>query len=138
MGLRRRKAAFARGKQTRAVKRDKSCRKPESTVHEGRRRGRPLHWKGSPRFTRKKGTDADPGYHASRRNTKQRKEGHMANGKTLIRGACVLTMDEELGTIREGDVRLEGDRITAVGRGLAAAGAEVIDGTDCLVLPGFV
>jgi 5-methylthioadenosine/S-adenosylhomocysteine deaminase len=62
----------------------------------------------------------------------------MANGKTLIRGACVLTMDEELGTIRDGDVRIEGDRITAVGRELTADGAEVIDGTDCIVLPGFV
>ena len=62
----------------------------------------------------------------------------MANGKTLIRGAYVLTMDEALGTIRDGDVRIEGDRITAVGRGLAADGAEVIDGTDCIVLPGFV
>ena len=36
----------------------------------------------------------------------------MANGKTLIRGACVLTMDEALGTIRDGDVRIDGDRIT--------------------------
>jgi 5-methylthioadenosine/S-adenosylhomocysteine deaminase len=62
----------------------------------------------------------------------------MANEKTLIRGAYVLTMDEELGTIRDGDVRIEGDRITAVGRELAADGAEVIDGTDCIVLPGFV
>jgi cytosine/adenosine deaminase-related metal-dependent hydrolase len=62
----------------------------------------------------------------------------MANEKTLIRGAYVLTMDEELGTIHDGDVRIEGDRITAVGRELAADGAEVIDGTDCIVLPGFV
>ena len=62
----------------------------------------------------------------------------MANGKTLIRGASVLTMDDELGTIREGDVLFEGDRITAVGRTLAATGAEVIDGTDCIVMPGFV
>jgi cytosine/adenosine deaminase-related metal-dependent hydrolase len=47
----------------------------------------------------------------------------MANGKTLIRGAYVLTMDETLGAIRDGDVRIEGDRITAVGRELAADGA---------------
>lgn len=62
----------------------------------------------------------------------------MANGKTLIRGAYILTMDEELGTIRDGDIHIEGDRIIAVGRGLTAEGAEVIDGTDCIVLPGFV
>jgi len=62
----------------------------------------------------------------------------MANGKTLIKGACVLTMDDKLGTIRNGDVLLEGDRIAAVGPRLAATGAEVIDGTDCIVMPGFV
>jgi cytosine/adenosine deaminase-related metal-dependent hydrolase len=65
-------------------------------------------------------------------------EVSMANGKTLIRGACVLTMDDELGTIPDGDVLFEGDRIAAVGRALAATGAEVIDGTDCIVMPGFV
>ena len=62
----------------------------------------------------------------------------MANGKTLIRGAYILTMDEELGTIRNSNIHIKGDRIIAVGRGLAADGAEVIDGTDCIVLPGFV
>src|SRR5262245_23646479 len=62
----------------------------------------------------------------------------MANEKTLIRGAFILTMDEALGTIHDGAVCIEGDRITVVGRGLATDGAEVIDGTDCIVLPGFV
>ena len=54
----------------------------------------------------------------------------MANGKTLIRGAYVLTMDEALGTIRDGDVRIDGDRITAVGRGLAADGARALGLAD--------
>jgi hypothetical protein len=31
----------------------------------------------------------------------------MANGKTLIRGACVLTMGEKLGTIHDGAVLIE-------------------------------
>ena len=56
----------------------------------------------------------------------------------LIRGACVLTMDDGLGTIPEGDVLIEGDRIAAVGVGLAAEGADVVDGRDRIVLPGFV
>jgi len=62
----------------------------------------------------------------------------MANGKTLIRGAYILTMDEELGMIRDGDVLIEDDHLRAVGRVLSADGAEVVDGTDCIVLPGFV
>jgi hypothetical protein len=35
----------------------------------------------------------------------------MANEKTLIQSACVLTMDDQLGMIREGDVLIEDDRI---------------------------
>ena len=62
----------------------------------------------------------------------------MPSGKTLIRGACVLTMDGELGTIPEGDVLIEGDRVAAVGQGVPADGAEVVDGRDRIVLPGFV
>ena len=57
---------------------------------------------------------------------------------TLIRGAHVLTMDDGLGAIPEGDVLIEGDRIAAVGTGLDANGADVIDGTDTICLPGFV
>ncbi len=57
---------------------------------------------------------------------------------TLIRGAHVLTMDAALGTIPGGDVLIEGNRIAAVGTGLDAAGAEVVDGTDTICLPGFV
>lgn len=58
--------------------------------------------------------------------------------KTLIRGAYVLTMDERLGSIPHADVLIEGDRIAEVGERLDAAGAEVIDGTNRIVLPGFV
>ena len=57
---------------------------------------------------------------------------------TLIRGAHVLTMDDALGAIPQGDVLIEGDRIAAVGTGLDANGADVIDGTDTVCLPGFV
>jgi 5-methylthioadenosine/S-adenosylhomocysteine deaminase len=57
---------------------------------------------------------------------------------TLIRGATVLTMDDELGTLPHGDVLIDGDRIAAVGEGLASPGADVIDATDGIVLPGFV
>lgn len=58
-------------------------------------------------------------------------------GKTLIQGACVLTQDGELGSLPRGDVLIDGERIAAVGVGLSARGAEVIDGEARIVLPGF-
>ena len=56
----------------------------------------------------------------------------------LIRNAYVLTMDAAVGDIAGGDVHVRAGAIAAVGRGLTAPGAEVIDGAGMLVLPGFV
>ena len=56
----------------------------------------------------------------------------------LIRNAYVLTMDAAVGDIAGGDVHVRGGAIAAVGRGLSAPGAQVIDGAGMLVLPGFV
>lgn len=62
-----------------------------------------------------------------------------SGGKTLVRNASmVLTMDPALGTLEDADVLIDGDRIAAVGTGLAASGARVIDGRGKIVLPGFV
>ncbi|MFC5112024.1 amidohydrolase family protein [Kibdelosporangium philippinense] len=60
-------------------------------------------------------------------------------GRTLIRDASmVLTMDEKLGTLENADVLIDGARITAVGRGVSAGNARVIDGRGKIVMPGFV
>jgi 5-methylthioadenosine/S-adenosylhomocysteine deaminase len=60
-------------------------------------------------------------------------------GRTLIRNASmVLTMDDALGTLEDADVLIDGDHVAAVGRGMSAAGARVIDGRGKIVLPGFV
>jgi 5-methylthioadenosine/S-adenosylhomocysteine deaminase len=57
---------------------------------------------------------------------------------TLLRGGHVMTLDAA-GDIEGGDVLLEDSRIAAVGRGLAApAGAEVIDASGTVVMPGLV
>jgi cytosine/adenosine deaminase-related metal-dependent hydrolase len=56
----------------------------------------------------------------------------------LIRNAYVLTMDAGVGDIAGGDVHIRDGAIAAVGRNLAAPGAEIIDGAGMLVLPGFV
>ncbi len=56
----------------------------------------------------------------------------------LIRNAYVLTMDAALGDVPGGDVHVRDGAIAAVGRGLEAPAAELIDGDGMLVLPGFV
>jgi cytosine/adenosine deaminase-related metal-dependent hydrolase/ribose/xylose/arabinose/galactoside ABC-type transport system permease subunit len=56
----------------------------------------------------------------------------------LIKGGTVLTMDPSLGNFRKGDVLIEGTKIKAVGPDLAAGGAEVIDASNMIVMPGFV
>lgn len=57
----------------------------------------------------------------------------------IIRGARVLTMDESLGDLHDADVLVQDGRIEAVGTHLAAPpGAQTLDGTDRLVMPGFV
>ncbi|KAI9018890.1 hypothetical protein DFJ74DRAFT_608158 [Hyaloraphidium curvatum] len=58
----------------------------------------------------------------------------------LIKGAHTLTMDASLGGFPAGDVLIRDGRIAAVGPTgmLDAAGAEVIDGTDMIAMPGFV
>jgi hypothetical protein len=56
----------------------------------------------------------------------------------LIRNAYVLTMDAATGDIAGGDVHMRGGNIAAVGRGLTAPGAQIIDGAGMLVLPGLV
>jgi len=66
----------------------------------------------------------------------QRRRGSPAN--FVIRNAYVLTMDAALGDIQGGDVHVRDGAIVAVGRGLAAPGAEVVDGAGMLVLPGLV
>src|SRR5262245_58444730 len=62
----------------------------------------------------------------------------MRSDRVLIRGGTVMPMavaDEEY---RVADVLVEGTDIAAVGPNLDAPGAEVVDATGALVLPGLV
>ena len=56
----------------------------------------------------------------------------------LVRNAFVMTMDAALGDIAGGDVLIRDGAIAAVGPNLAAPDAEVVDGTQMIVLPGLV
>jgi cytosine/adenosine deaminase-related metal-dependent hydrolase/ribose/xylose/arabinose/galactoside ABC-type transport system permease subunit len=59
-------------------------------------------------------------------------------GRKLIKGGIVLSLDGNVGDFVGGDVLIEQDRIAAVGPGLDVDGAEVIDASGMIVLPGFV
>jgi len=61
-----------------------------------------------------------------------------ARGNYLIRNATVLTMDDSLGDIDNGDVHIRDGQILALGKNIQAPGVELIDGTGMIVLPGFI
>jgi 5-methylthioadenosine/S-adenosylhomocysteine deaminase len=59
-------------------------------------------------------------------------------GELVVRGGHVLTMDPSLGDLPSADVHVRDGVIVAVGSNLSPPNAEVIDGRDMIVLPGFV
>lgn len=61
----------------------------------------------------------------------------VARGHTLIRNGAVITVGQA-GVLPRADVLVRDGRIEAVGPDLTAAGADVIDATDMIVMPGFV
>ena len=61
-----------------------------------------------------------------------------ARGEYLVRDAYVMTMDPKSGDLHGADVHVKGGAIIAVGRGLEAPEAQVIDGRGMIVLPGLI
>ena len=55
----------------------------------------------------------------------------------LIRDGTIVTMDDRDSIVR-GDVLIRDGRLAEVGETIKVSGAEVIDGSGCAVLPGFV
>jgi cytosine/adenosine deaminase-related metal-dependent hydrolase len=60
------------------------------------------------------------------------------SGRTLIRGADVLTMDPKTGELAGTDVLIVDGKIVEIGKSLSAADAEVIDAADMILMPGMV
>lgn len=61
-----------------------------------------------------------------------------ADRAVLFRGGTILTMDDALGELH-GDLLVVGDAISAIGPDLEAPdGAEIVDATDHILMPGFV
>lgn len=58
--------------------------------------------------------------------------------KLIVRGGCVLSMNPAIGNRREADVLVEDGLVTEVGTNLRSRGADEIDASEAVVLPGFV
>ncbi|MGY3233514.1 cytosine/adenosine deaminase-related metal-dependent hydrolase [Bradyrhizobium sp. USDA 4472] len=58
--------------------------------------------------------------------------------RTLIHSATIITMDDRIGDVGDGDVLVEDGRIAAVRPGIDAADAEIVDGRGGTVIPGLV
>jgi cytosine/adenosine deaminase-related metal-dependent hydrolase len=56
----------------------------------------------------------------------------------VVRGGHVLTMDQNVGDLPNGDVHVRDGAIVAVGGAVDAPSAQVIDARDMIVMPGFV
>lgn len=57
---------------------------------------------------------------------------------TLISGATILSMDDNVGNLERGDILVTGSTISAVGQNLDAHGARIIDATNMIAMPGMV
>ena len=57
---------------------------------------------------------------------------------TLIKNAYVISMDDNIGTLKQGDVLIRGRDIAAVGNNLDTKADKTIDGTGRIVMPGLI
>jgi cytosine/adenosine deaminase-related metal-dependent hydrolase len=74
---------------------------------------------------------------ADGRSTQNPQETALNTERTLIRGATVITMDAQ-GDLPVADILVTGDRITEIAPGLVVDGAQVVDASGCIAIPGLV
>ncbi len=61
-----------------------------------------------------------------------------SSSRYLVKGARLLSQDPAVGDLARADVLIDGDTIAAVAPDLGDIDAEILDGADRIVLPGFV
>ena len=74
---------------------------------------------------------------ADGRSTQHTQETALNTERTLIRGATVITMDTQ-GDLPVADILVTGDRIEQIAPGLVVEGAQVVDASGCIAIPGLV
>jgi cytosine/adenosine deaminase-related metal-dependent hydrolase len=62
----------------------------------------------------------------------------MSSRSILLSGGWVISMDPEIGDLRQADVLIEGERIADIAPSIAVPDAEQIDARRMIVLPGFI
>src|ERR1700732_1368068 len=60
------------------------------------------------------------------------------NRRMVIKGGTIVSLDRRVGDFEQGDVLIQGKKIAAVAPNIEAAGAQVIDASSTIVIPGFV
>ncbi len=58
--------------------------------------------------------------------------------RTLIKNATIISVDPRIGDLHRGDILIEGSKIAAIAPSVPADGAQIVDGTDRIAIPGFV
>ena len=65
----------------------------------------------------------------------------MVSKKILIKGGTLMTLDERRGSFGStfsGDLLIEGSKISRIDASIDAADSEVVDASNCLVMPGLI
>ena len=60
------------------------------------------------------------------------------NPRVLLRGGIVLTLDDAIGAFPQADVLIENGKIAAIAPRIQAGGAQVVNCSGTVVMPGFV
>jgi cytosine/adenosine deaminase-related metal-dependent hydrolase len=58
--------------------------------------------------------------------------------RILIRGGTIISMDPNVGDLAKGDVLIEGTKIAGIGPNINASGAQTIDASNMILIPGLV
>jgi 5-methylthioadenosine/S-adenosylhomocysteine deaminase len=61
-----------------------------------------------------------------------------ARANVVIRNAYVMTMEKDVGDLKDADIHVRDGAIVAVGQKLNAPGASIIDGRGMIVMPGLI
>jgi 5-methylthioadenosine/S-adenosylhomocysteine deaminase len=62
----------------------------------------------------------------------------VTSARKLIRNATIVSRDARIGTVPKADILIEGKNILAIGPGLSASDAEMIEASDMIAMPGFI
>jgi len=61
-----------------------------------------------------------------------------ASQRLLLKGGTIISMDPRVGDLAKGDVLIEGAKISAVAPTVNAAGAQMIDAANMILVPGLI